>query len=92
MKEGVFMEQEPAKEAKEDIESILDSLYEREAELFKKYIELFGEPSEELRDRDYAVGMGAIASSDTEQAKKDLEEFIAFLESEMAKKSGTRNP
>lgn len=87
MKEGVFMEQEPVKEAKEDIEWILDDLYEREGELYKKYKELFGEPSEEVSDWEYAVSMGSVASSwSNEEIRKNFEEFNAFLEAEIAKK------
>ena len=86
------MERDPVEETKEANELILDGLYLRETELFRTYIKLFGDPSEEVRDWEYAVGMGAVMTLDTEQSRnesrKNLEEFIAFLEQEIAKKSG----
>lgn len=84
------MEKEPTTEhieSREDIEAILDGLYEREVKLYKTYKELFGEPSEEVSDWEYAVSMGAVASSwSNEEIRKNLEEFNVFLETEIAKK------
>lgn len=90
------MEQEPSTEhveSHEDVEAIIERLYNRERELYEKYKELFGEPSEEISDWSYAVSMGAIASSwSNEEIRKNLEEFNAFLEAEIAEKSDADKP
>jgi len=70
----------------ENIDSVIEKLLEKETETFQRYIELYGEPNEELDEKEYWVVQEANVGKDREQAKNRLGEFIVFLESEIAKK------
>ena len=70
----------------ENIDSVIEKLLERETEIFQRYIELYGEPGEELDEKEYWVVQEANVGKDREQAKNRLGEFIVFLEAEIVKK------
>ncbi len=84
------MERPPKQElGPEELDAVIEQLLKQEGELFAEYIELYGEPGEDLEEREYWVAQEALVGKDREQAKQRLEEFIAFLEEQILKKKNS---